>query len=182
VRLRHEWPIEGYRSLQPQVIGDDRILIPGELSAGTRLIRIVRDGDELAAEEVWTSRSMKPDFNDLVVHEGHAYGFDNRVFASIDLETGERNWKGGRYGKGQVLLLADAQLLLVMGEEGQVVVVAADPAEHVELAEFQALDGKTWNHPVVIGDRLYVRNSDEAAAYRLPMADSPTKPEAAPAE
>jgi hypothetical protein len=39
------------------------------------------------------------------------------------------------------------------------------------VASFKALDGKTWNHPVVVGDRLYLRNSQEAAGYQLPLAE-----------
>jgi hypothetical protein len=58
---------------------------------------------------------------------------------------------------------------LIAAEQGQVVLVSASPDAFVEVASFKALEGKTWNHPVVIGDRLYVRNSQEAAAYRLPL-------------
>jgi len=80
-----------------------------------------------------------------------------------------RKWKGGRYGKGQILLLENSGLLLILSEEGQAVPVAAEPSEHRELASFQALEGKTWNHPVLVGDRLYLRNSQEAAAYRVQL-------------
>ncbi len=68
-----------------------------------------------------------------------------------------------------MLLVKDSGHLLVIGEEGAVVLLKADPSGHEELASFQALEGKTWNHPVLIGDRLYVRNSAEAAAYKLPI-------------
>jgi hypothetical protein len=44
---------------------------------------------------------------------------------------------------------------------------SANSNEHVEVASFKALEGKTWNHPVVVDDRLYIRNSQEAAAYQL---------------
>ena len=125
----------------------------------------------LKAEELWTSRNFKPDFNDLVIFEGHAYGFDSTLFSCIDLESGQRKWKGGRYGKGQVLLMKDQGLLLVMGEQGEVVVLKADTGSLNELGRFQALTGKTWNHPVVVGDRLFVRNSQEAACYQLPLAN-----------
>ena len=67
----------------------------------------------------WTTTGLKPYFNDFVAHEGHAYGFDGSILASVDLETGERAWKGGRYGHGQLLLLADQGLLLVPERAGR---------------------------------------------------------------
>jgi len=51
------------------------------------------------------------------------------------------------------------------------VLLRADPGEHSEAASFKALEGKTWNHPVVVGDRLYVRNAQEAACYQLTFAE-----------
>lgn len=174
LRLNYEWKHNGYRDLQPQVINGDSILLPTGMGTGTRCIRVVKNGEQYSAEEIWTSRDLKPDFNDFVVFEGHAYGFDNAIFTCIDLKTGKRQWKGGRYGKGQVLLLKDSRLLLVAGEYGDVVLLKADPSSHSELATLKAIEGKTWNHPVVIGDRLYIRNAEEAACFRLPLpaADS----------
>jgi outer membrane protein assembly factor BamB len=90
------------------------------------------------------------------------------------LKSGERKWKGGRYGKGQAVLLENSGVLLISTEDGRVVLVRADPGEHSEVASFKGLEGKTWNHPVVVGDRLYVRNAQEAAAYQLPLAESKT--------
>ena len=169
-RLNYEWPFDGYRALQPQLVDGDSVLLPTSMGVGTRRIRVVTIDGKWQADEVWTSRNLKPDFNDLVVYQGHAYGFDATVFTCLDLTTGQRNWKGGRYGKGQVLLQEESGLLLVMGEQGEVVLLKADPKSLIELGRFQAITGKTWNHPVLIGDRLYVRNSQEAACYRLPLA------------
>ena len=168
-RLDYEWKIAQFRAVQPHVVGSDTILLPTGMNMGTRAIRIKKSNGQYAAEELWTSRQLKPDFVDLVTYHGHAYGNDGGILTCIDLQTGERKWKGGRYGKGQILLLENSGLLLILSEQGQVVLVAADPNEHRELASFQALEGKTWNHPVLVGDRLYVRNSQEAAAYRVQL-------------
>ena len=167
-RLNYGWKHQGYRALQPQVIGNDAVVIPTGMGTGTRLIRIAKQGDDLQSSEVWTSRHLKPDYNDLVVYQDHGYRFDGLIFTCIDLQTGERKWKGGRYGKGQVLLLEDSGLLLVASEKGELVLLRADPSAHIELARTQAIEGKTWNHPVVVGDRVYVRNGQEAACYQLP--------------
>jgi hypothetical protein len=65
------------------------------------------------------------------------------------------------------MLLRDQGLLLVSSETGELVLIAADPGAHKELARFQALRGKTWNHPVVRTDRIYLRNDQEMACYSL---------------
>jgi outer membrane protein assembly factor BamB len=169
VRLDYEWKIPQFRALQPHVLGSDTILMPTAMSMGTRAVRIKKNNGQYAAEELWTSRQLKPDFVDLVSYKGCAYGNDGGLLTCLDLKTGERKWKGGRYGKGQLLLLENSGLLLVLSEQGRVVLVSADPTEHRELASFQALEGKAWNHPVLVNDRLYVRSSQEAAAYKLKL-------------
>jgi hypothetical protein len=171
-RLKYDWEFSQYRALQPRVIEDSTILLPTPMNAGTRCIRVGKANGHWAAEELWTSRNLKPDFTDLVTYQGYAYGNDAGIWTCIDLKAGERKWKGGRYGKGQALLLENSGWLLIAAENGQIALVLADPNGYREVASFKSLEGKTWNHPVLIGDRLYLRNAQEAAAYKLPLANS----------
>jgi outer membrane protein assembly factor BamB len=160
--------------VQPGMAPNGDVLVAaGDMmgGAGIRRVALRRDAGVWTVEERWASRGLKPNFNDFVVHDGHAYGFDGTILSCISLETGERAWKGGRYGAGQLILLGDSDVLLVLGEEGQLALVAAAPDGYRELAKVQALGDKTWNHPVVVGDVLLVRNGVEMAAYRLPLRD-----------
>jgi outer membrane protein assembly factor BamB len=159
--------------VQPSVTDDGDVLVSdGDAMSGNgiRRLSISRSGEGWTAEERWNSRGLKPAFNDYVVHKGHAYGFDGSILSAIDLADGSRKWKGGRYGNGQLLLLADQDLLLVVSEEGEIALVSAKPDQYTEIARMPALSGKTWNHPVIVGDTLLVRNGQEMAAFRLPRA------------
>ena len=163
----YPWP-EGDCILQPALTLDGDILLSAVLK-GMRRIAVVHGPGGWTIEERWTSTRLKSNFNDLVIHEDHAYGFDGPSLACIDIGDGKRKWKGGRYG-GQLALLADQDLLLVLSEKGELALVAAAPDKFTELARFPAIEGKTFNHPVLVGDILLVRNSQEMVAFRLALA------------
>jgi outer membrane protein assembly factor BamB len=169
----HTWQSTGVSIVQPAVTPDgDVLIVGGDAMGGTgiRRIAVAHGPDGWTVEERWTSNGLKPYFNDFVVHKGHAFGFDGSILACINLENGKRKWKGGRYGNGQLVLLPDEDLLLVLSEEGELALVAATADKFTEIARFPAIDGKTWNHPVLVGDVLLVRNGEEMAAFRLSLA------------
>jgi outer membrane protein assembly factor BamB len=167
VLWHHDWPLDGgmSRVVQPAVVGYADVLIGTGFGIGTRRVHVRRSGNGWATEEVWRSRAIKPYYNDLVVHRGNLYGFDNGIFTCLSLEDGKRKWRARGYGNGQVLLLADQDLLLVLSEQGVAALVEAFPDGHRERGRFQAIEGKTWNHPVVAHGKLFVRNGEEAACY-----------------
>jgi outer membrane protein assembly factor BamB len=164
---QHAWAANSI--VQPALTADGNVLITSQ-EAGIRRIALTNNAGEWSAAERWTSNGLKPYFNDFVVHKGHAFGFDGRILSCVDLNDGSRKWKGGRYGNGQLVLLPDQDLLLVLSEEGELALVQARSDQFTELAKFPAIQGKTWNHPVLVGDVLLVRNAEEMAAFRLPLA------------
>ena len=168
----HEWPVEGMnRTVQPNVDGH-RVFLGTGFGLGTKAIAVLHEGASWKTAEQWTSTALKPYYNDFVAYEGQLYGFDGNIFACADIESGKRKWKQGRYGNGQVLLIADQGLLLVLTEWGEVVLLKANPARHEELAKLPAISGKTWNHPVIAHGKLFVRNAEEAACFALPTVDA----------
>jgi len=171
--LLWEHPGPGIGIMQPALTEDGDILISlvagTAAPIGTRRIAVAHEDGAWTIEDRWASKRLKPSFSAFVVHEGHAFGFDGRFLACIEVEDGERKWKGGRYGSGQLLLLPDQDLLLVVSEKGELALVGAAPDQFTELARFPALEGKTWNQPALIRDVLLVRNGQEMAAFRLSL-------------
>lgn len=160
--------------MQPGVTTDGDVLIGSGSGLGSEVgvlrVAVAHGAGGWTTKERWTSIGLKPYFNDFVVHKDSAFGFDGSSLACIDLKNGERKWKGGHYGHGQLLLLPDQDLLLAVSEEGELALIKATPDQFTELARFKAIEGKTWNHPVLVGDTLLVRNGEEMVAFRLSRA------------
>lgn len=167
VLWRHPWPRGSEHTSQPVLLPGDRIFLSSGYGVGSQLLQISRDtADRWQVSRVWQSLGIKAKLTNVVHHEGYLYGLDDGILACLKATTGERCWKRGRYGHGQLILADD--LLVVLSEKGFVAVVEARPTEARELGRFPAIEGKTWNTPALAGNLLLVRNAEEAACYRLP--------------
>ncbi|MCP3979152.1 MAG: PQQ-binding-like beta-propeller repeat protein [bacterium] len=168
VRWAHEWPNPGgtERVSMPLVLDDGRILVSAGYGAGSRMLQAQAGADGPTSETLWDSPRLKSKFAPMVYHDGAIFGLDDGVLVAVDPATGERFWKRGRYGHGQFVLVGD--LLLIVTEDGELVLVEADAERHNELARIRAVSGRTWNPPALSDRILLVRNDREAVAYELP--------------
>jgi outer membrane protein assembly factor BamB len=155
----------GINVSQPIIVDKNRFFISSGYSKGAALVEVQGSGKSFTARTVWENINMKNKFNSSVLHQGYVYGLDEGILTCVDVNSGERKWKGGRYGYGQVLL-AGANLI-IMSDTGDLVMVSATPDKFSELARFKALEGKTWNYPAIAAGRLFVRNANEMAAYNI---------------
>jgi outer membrane protein assembly factor BamB len=153
---------------QPIVIGDQRVFYSSGYGTGAVVVELTKAGDTFAVREVWRNIRMKNRQSSSVLHDGFIYGLDEGILACLDASTGDVKWKGGRYGHGQLLLAGDH--LVVITEEGELVLVAATPERLQELARVPAIDGETWNVPALADGILLVRNTREMAAFDLRAA------------
>jgi outer membrane protein assembly factor BamB len=167
---RHPWKSDfDINASQPVVLEDDRVVISS--SSGSALLKISQRDGKWTADEVWKIRKMKCGYASPIAYEGYLYGIDENILACADLATGKQKWKdrAGAYGHGQILRSAD--LLIVLAETGELALVEAASNGFREFGRIQAIDGKTWNNPTLVGRRIFVRNHLEMAAYDLPLAD-----------
>ncbi|GIX00864.1 MAG: oxidoreductase [Pirellulaceae bacterium] len=167
------WPGKSNASAscsQPIFVGPNRILLSKGYGTGAKLIEVHREGEQWMVNEIWAESSvLKTKFTSAVVRDGFAYGLSDGILECVDLSTGRRMWKRGRYRQGQLLLVRDK--LLISAEDGSLALVPADPQGYVELGRVPVIDGVTWNTLSLSKNRLLMRNSDEAACVLLPVVD-----------
>jgi len=149
----------------PTLVDESSIMVSCGYAIGSALLRFSLEGETWKVASDWKSKRLKLKFNAPVRKGDYVYGLDEGILTCIDLKTGKAEWKRGRYGYGQLLLCGD--VLIIQAESSEVIFVSATPEKHIALHRFRAMEGISWNHPVVWNGRLFVRNDEEAACFDL---------------
>lgn len=148
----------------------NQVLVSTGYDRGAALFSLDRDSKgDWTTNTIWQSRDLDTKFSSPICVGDSVYGLDNGILACLDIATGRRRWKRGRYGHGQLLLVSD--LLLVQCESGELVLVAPNPDQLLELARLHLLSDKTWNHLALAGNLLLARNNREAVCLQVTVTD-----------
>lgn len=156
---------------QPVVVDASHVLLTKGYGEGCRLLNITLADNIWSVEVLWSnSAALRTKFTNSVVRDGYAYGLSDGILECVRLSDGQRQWKKGRYRHGQLLLVGDH--LLITAENGQLVLLEANPEKMIELAKLPVLGDVTWNPAALAGNRLLMRNADEAACILLPLLEN----------
>lgn len=156
----------GINVSQPLILEGDRIFITAGYGMGGAMLQVLQSDGQWSIRELWKKPTMRCKFTSPVYYRGHIYGLDEGILACIDIETGQRKWRDGRYEHGQLVLTDD--LLVILSETGKLALVEATPDGHHQLGTLPAVEGaKTWNPPALAAGKVFVRNAEEMACYDL---------------
>ena len=143
------------------IVSGDMIFVSTGYNVGCALFRFT--GDDL--EQVYSNREMRNHFSNCVLRDGWLYGIDgnshngrNATLNCMSLATGELAWKQRGNGCGSVIA-ADGKLL-VLAENGDLVMVAESSQGFQELGRSEFLEGRCWTAPALSGGMLFGRNAD----------------------
>jgi outer membrane protein assembly factor BamB len=161
-------------------VGSDRILFGKGYAQGSKLVKVSRaesiaeedkggEGIVWKAEDVWVNaRVLKTKLTSAIHEDGKFYALSDGILECVTADSGERVWKGGRFGQGQLLLVNGS--LVVLSEDGRIVVV--DKQSGKLIAQKEVLEGITWNTFAVVGPYLLVRNGTQAVCLRSAAGES----------
>lgn len=169
VLWEYPWGVGHPNVAQPVPVDSNRVVFSSGYGVGAELLEVTAEAaGRLAARRVWKSPRLKSKFANFVRRGEYLYGLDDGVLVCVAVRDGAQLWKEGRYGHGQMLLVDDR--LLLMAENGELVLLQPTPEAPNERHRFRVFSGKTWNPPALAGDLLLVRNDREAACLRLAAA------------
>ncbi len=168
-----EWASPFRTNSTTPIARGDRIYISTGYQVGCGLFKLENNKLEL----VYENRQMRNHFNNSILVDGHLYGFDGnsnlgRVvqLTCMDFDTGKVAWKQRGFGCGS-LMVADGKLL-ILTEDGDLVLAEATPEQFTELARSPFLDGRCWTVPVLLEGRVYGRNAaGKLVCVQLPKTE-----------
>lgn len=160
---------QGINVAQPLILEDDLLFITSGYGVGCAVLKVESKEGKWSVTPQWENKNLRCQFTSPVLHQGHAYGLDAGILVCVDVKSGERKWRGGRYGHGQLLRSGD--VLVVTSEPGHLALVEATPEEFRELGKIKVFSSKTWNLPALADGRVYLRNDQEMASFDLRKVD-----------
>ena len=170
----HPWQRGQPKVSLPVIVSSNLVFVSSGYGAGCELIELSQDSSrKWKTDSAWKTLALKSKFAPIFLLGDYIYGLDDGIFTCVDLKTGQRRWKDGRYGHGQGLLVSG--IILLTSESGEVILIKPNPQELAELGRFQVFTEKTWNPPALAGEYLLLRNHKSAACVQLPIISSLTK-------
>jgi outer membrane protein assembly factor BamB len=162
---RNTTAANGTANIATPVYSDGKVFFTSSYGAGAALLGLRAAGNEVRAQEIYSTRDMKNHHGGVVLVNGYIYGYNDSILTCLEFASGKMVWRDRSVGKGAVTY-ADGHLY-ILGEDNIVGLVEATPAGYREKGRFTIADQglPSWAHPVVSGGRLYIRNQGTLTSY-----------------
>ena len=151
------------------VFRDNRVFVTSAYGIGCSLFKITDDNGEFSVTEVYANKNMKNHHGGVILVGDYVYGFSDPELVCLEYQTGKVKWKNRSVGKG-ALAYADRHLYLRAESSGAVALIEATPDRYHQVSQFTQPDRSgepAWQHPVITGGRLYLRDQDVLLCYDL---------------
>jgi outer membrane protein assembly factor BamB len=156
-----------YNAATPIVDGST-VIITGA-GRGTKALKIEKTDDGFAAKELWSNAEVATQFNTPVLVDGLLFGFSDRgnLFC-INAKDGKTAWKDAtRRGRGFAAIVAAGSVMLALPDNGELIAFKPTAKEFTPVAQIKVAESATYAHPVVAGNRIFVKDQDSLAMLTI---------------
>jgi outer membrane protein assembly factor BamB len=155
------------------IVKGDQVFITAGYNSGGQLFRQTATADSVKLEEVYgLMPELKNKHGGVVLVGDHLYGDSNDSGTPwcAELATGKVKWKGRGSGRGSAAITSADGRLYIRFQDGQMSLANASPEAFKEVGTFKiphSGERPSWSHPVVTGQKMYLREGDYLLCYDL---------------
>ncbi len=155
--------------------GEDNILfVSSAYTAGSRALRLRRQGGTTAVEELWYSSKERFMFLNAIRLGDHVYGttgdFGPAFLTAVDVRTGEPAWRARGFSRAS-LLYADGKAI-ILDEDGDLALARLTPEGVTVLSQARIFETTAWTIPTLVGTTLYARDREKIVALDVGASDA----------
>lgn len=149
---------------------DGQTVIYTGAGRGTRAVKIEAEGDGFAAKELWSNPDVAPQYNTPVLKNGLLFGLSDRgrLFC-LNAKNGETAWLDETaYGRGFAAILDVGPCLVALPSTSELIAFEPSAEGYEELAKIKVAETETYAHPVIAGNRVFVKDQNSLTLWTLP--------------
>ena len=154
----------------PERDGAGVLFLSSAYDGGSRALRLRRQGDRIAAEQLWATKQMRLHIGNAIAHDGVVYAssgdFGAVPLAAVDLATGQILWRDRAFARAGLVLAGDE--LLVLDEDGVLGIATPTRTGLTVHAKVDLFGTRVWTAPTLVGNKLLARDQREIVAVELP--------------
>lgn len=157
-----------YNAATP-IIDGENVIYTGA-GRGTKAIKIEKKTDGFTAKELWSNTEVAPQFNTPVLKDGLLFGLSNRGnFFCINNQTGKTAWiDSTQTDRGGFASIVDVgSVILALPSSAELIVIKPVEKEYTELARIKVSDKAVYAHPVIAGNRIYIKDEDSLSLWTI---------------
>ena len=155
----------GYNAASPMVEG--QLVIYSGSGRGATAVQLAKQGDALAAKELWSNKDNSTQYNTPVHKDGVIFGISERDNLFCIGKDGKTAWTTEIGGRGYGSVVDAGAVLLALTPNGQLVVFEPSDKEFKQLAKYKVADGDTYAYPILAGNRLFIKDKDSVTLWTI---------------
>ncbi|MBN2029044.1 PQQ-binding-like beta-propeller repeat protein [bacterium] len=154
-------PVQRFYNSATPIIDGEIVIYTGQ-GKGTRALQVQKQGDSYVTSELWSNPDVGTGYNTPVLKDGMLYGISDRGnLYCMNAETGEMTWMDDVRYSGNFGAIVDAgSVLLALPTTAELVVYEPNGQKYNELAKIKVAETETYAHPVIAGNRIYIKDQN----------------------
>jgi outer membrane protein assembly factor BamB len=155
-----------YNAASPYING--QIIYYTGQGTGTKALQVNKEGGKFVTKELWSNPEIGTKWNTPVLKDGFLYGFtDQKRLFCIDASTGKTAWNDNTVNSDFATIVDCGTVIIGLPSTGNLIVMKPDPKAYSEVSKYKVAETPVYAFPVISGNTIYVRDSENLMMYRL---------------